>query len=290
MPGAQLLTEIPVSALSRMNNDLTDLLKEWPYEPGHILARLVKGSDGEDLLQLRVDLGILQMKLDGRPDGERPNGFESYLEHFEDQAAAHMIDPDSGADALADEGPLAGEEPPAGSAADRNAPRFLTPDDCRLLRDEAVQYYHRYVALLAVEDFDRVIRDTTRNLRLLDFCAAHAIAEPDRVALEQFRPYVTMIRARAAAGLALRDNEPRAALVAIDEGLDALHRIFDDHTPEQFEASGEVRALRAMRDALLPKLPVSQTSELSARLAKAIEDENYELAAILRDEIRQLKD
>lgn len=265
-----------------MNNDLTELLKDWPYEPGHIIARLVQAADGEEVLQLRVDLGILQMKLDGRPDGERPNGFESYLEQFEDQADAHMPDPE--------DGPLAEEEPALGRPGERPPIRFLGPEDCRLLRDEAVQYYHRYVGLLAVEDFDRVVRDTTRNLRLLDFCAAHAQAEPDRVALEQFRPYVTMIRARAMAGKALRDNEPRAALVAIDEGLDALRRIYDEHSPEQFEASGEVRALRAMRDALLPKLPVSQTSELRARLAKAIADENYELAAILRDEIRQIKD
>ena len=264
-----------------MNNDLTELLKEWPYEAGHIIARIVKTGEDEDVLQLRVDLGILQMKLDGRPDGERPNGFESYLEFYEDQAAAHAESEDLGAPPE--------ETTDYNQPGERRVARFLTPDDSRLLRDEAVQYYHRYIALLAVEDFDRVIRDTTRNLRLLDFCAAHAISEPDRTALEQFRPYVTMIRARAAAGLALRDNEPKAALVAIDEGLEALRRVYEDHSPEQFEASGEVRALRAMREALLPQLPVSQTSELNARLAKAIEDENYELAAILRDEIRQLK-
>ena len=48
--------------------------------------------------------------------------------------------------------------------------------------------------------------------------------------------------------------------------------------------------LRGMRDALVPKLPVSQKSELKDRLARAIEQENYELAAILRDELRLLKD
>ncbi len=45
-----------------------------------------------------------------------------------------------------------------------------------------------------------------------------------------------------------------------------------------------------MRDALVPKLPVSQKSELHERLARALEQENYELAAILRDEIRLLKE
>lgn len=277
-----------------MNKDLTSFLNEWPYEPGHITARVVQGPDGEEMLQLRVDLGVLQMKLDGRPDGQKPGGFESLLDMYEDQAAA------SGLEGL-DEPAGRDREQPMEFGGPENAERseairFLGAEECRMLREEAVQYYHRYVGLLAVEDFDRVIRDTTRNLRLLDFCASHAQAEPDRTALEQFRPYVTMIRARALAGRSLRDNEPKAAVVAIDEGLEALRRIFDEHSPEQFEQSAEVQALRSMREALAskspsaPELPVSQTSELRARLAKAIEDENYELAAILRDEIRQIKD
>ncbi len=277
-----------------MNNNLTSFLNEWPYEPGHITARLVQSPDGEEFLQLRVDLGVLQMRLDGRPDGQKPNGFESLLDMYEDQAAV------AGLDSMDEGTGQASEASPAyelgASSEGRETFRFLGPDECRMLREEAVQYYHRYVGLLAVEDFDRVIRDTTRNLRLLDFCAAHALGESDRTALEQFRPYVTMIRARAMAGRSLRENEPKAAIVAIDEGLEALRRLFDEQSPEQFEHSAEVHALRSMRDALVtttpasPELPVSQTSELRARLAKAIEDENYELAAILRDEIRQIKD
>lgn len=277
-----------------MNTDLTHFLNEWPYEPGHITARLVQAPDGEEFLQLRVDLGVLQMRLDGRPDGQKPNGFESLLDLYEDQAAVAGLDSmDEGSEQSQEgNGSFGLGEPGEG----REAVRFLGQEECRLLREEAVQYYHRYVGLLAVEDFDRVIRDTTRNLRLLDFCAAHAVIDSDRTALEQFRPYVTMIRARAMAGRSLRENEPKAAIVAIDEGLEALRRLFDEQSPEQFELSAEVQALRSMRDALAtrspanPELPVSQTSELRARLAKAIEDENYELAAILRDEIRQIKD
>lgn len=268
-----------------MNQDLSELLKQWPYEPGQVTARLVTGSDGEQYIQLRLDLGILQMKLDGRPDGQRPNGYDSHLDAFEDQAQSMALDDED------EDGSLETDEETIGRDDQSPSQRFLTPEDCRVLRDESVQYYHRYLALLSIEDYDRAIRDTTRNLRLLDFCERHAIEASDRRALEQFRPYITMIRARALAGRALKENETKAAVVAIDEGLDALRRIFDDSDhPELFEASPEVRALQSMREALLPKLPVSQTSELRSRLAKAIEDENYELAAILRDEIRQIKE
>jgi protein-arginine kinase activator protein McsA len=46
--------------------------------------------------------------------------------------------------------------------------------------------------------------------------------------------------------------------------------------------------LREMRDGLVPKLPVSQKAELRQRLEAAIVSENFELAAILRDELRML--
>lgn len=250
-----------------MSQDLTKLLNDWPYEPGAINARLIEGEDGQPRIQIRVDLGLLQMFPTGRPDGERPHGFPSLLEYYESQI----------------DGEHDGEE----AATDE---RFsLTPDDCRMLREEAVQYYHRYLALLALEDYDGVVRDTTRNLRVLDLCATHAETEADRSVLEQFRPYILMLRARAMASQALKDNEPKAAIVALDQGLEALRQYFAGlGQPQMFEASSEAEMLRGMRESLVPKLPVSQHSELRARLSKALEQENYELAAILRDELKML--
>ena len=57
-----------------------------------------------------------------------------------------------------------------------------------------------------------------------------------------------------------------------------------------FDASQEVQLLKNMRESLIPKLPVSQKSELKKRLTEALAAENYELAAILRDELAALKD
>ncbi|MFN0132907.1 MAG: UvrB/UvrC motif-containing protein [Phycisphaerales bacterium] len=250
-----------------MSHDMSRLFKDWPYEPGKLTVRLIDGDDGEPRLQVRLDLGVLQMFVDGRPDGVRPFDHPSLLEYFEAKL-----------DQLAD------PEEPAGKFS-------LSPDDCDALRSEAVQYYHRYMALMALEDYEGVVRDTTRNLRVLDLCATHAETEADREALEQFRPYITMMRARALASQALQDNEPKAAILAIDEGLDALRQCFTDAgQPDLFEQSGEVQMLRGMRESLIPKLPVSQKTELKARLERAIEQENYELAAILRNELRLLND
>jgi UvrB/uvrC motif len=256
-----------------MNRDISNLLREWAFQPGQINARMITGQDGEPRVQVRLDLGLIQMFADGRPDGERPFGYPSLLEYYEAQIEQ------------ADEPETAGVDQP------KSDKLSLSPDDCRALREEAAQFYQRYLALLVLEDYDRVVRDTTRNLRVLDLCQKHAQTEEDRAILEQFRPYITMMRSRALASQALKDNEPKAAIHALDEGLEALRMYFSEvGKPQAFEQSTEVEMLKGMRDALIPKLPVSQKSELKQRLAKAIEQENYELAAILRDELKQIKD
>lgn len=247
--------------------DLSRLLSDWPYESGKLAARLIMGEDGEPRLQIRLDLGLLQMHLDGRPDGQRPRGFDSLLEYHEARLDEHVAEHGSGQGFT------------------------LSEDDCRELREEAVQYYQRYTGLLVMEEYDGVVRDTTRNLRLLDFCRDHAEKEGDRVALEQFRAYITMTRARALASQALKDNEPKAALHAVEEGLELLRKQFADGEGEgSFESSSEVQMLNAMREALIPKLPLSPKAEIKKRLADAIAKENYELAAILRDELKHMPD
>ena len=66
-----------------MNHDLTQLLEEWAYESGRLNVRLIQGDDGEPKIQLRLDLGILQLNTTGRPDGEQVHESESYLEYLQ---------------------------------------------------------------------------------------------------------------------------------------------------------------------------------------------------------------
>jgi len=60
--------------------DIDDALRDWPYEPGVISARIVRARDGREVVQLRIEMGIMQMEVDHRPDGQRPGGFETYLD------------------------------------------------------------------------------------------------------------------------------------------------------------------------------------------------------------------
>jgi len=249
------------------DRDLTGFLAGWPHEPGRINARLVPGDDGRRKVQVRLDLGVLQMELDGRPDGLRPDGFESLLDRQRDRLKRYEKQSEAASGFV-----LSGEE-------------------CRALREEVVQYYHRYVALFALGDYARVVRDTARNLMVFDLCRDYAAEEMDRHVLEQFRPHVIMMRTRTEAELALQEKQPKPALAAIDRGLAEIRSFFADAGREDaFDRSNEVQLLRGMRDALVPKLPASQRAELEERLRGAIDAENYELAAILRDELRMMQE
>lgn len=237
--------------------DLGDLLAEWPFEPGRVnVRRLGAGPDAP--IQVRVELGILQLAARGRPDGERPGGRDSLLEVFREECAAE----------------------PA---------RRLSPDECAALRDEASQYHHRYVAFLALGDFAGVERDTTRNLEVFDLCRDRAAEPADRATLERFRGSVLVMRTRGRATAAVREGNPRLAVAAIDRGLDEIRAMLEGRgEAARFDQANEVQLLRGMREMLVPKLPTSQRSELEERLRAAIRAENYELAAILRDELRQM--
>src|SRR5437868_13066399 len=70
-----------------MSLDLNTILKDWPHEAGAIKVRKILGLDGREKLQLRIDLGMLQMEMSGRPDGRRPHNCESLLQYHQRRAA-----------------------------------------------------------------------------------------------------------------------------------------------------------------------------------------------------------
>src|SRR4051812_5944783 len=104
-----------------MNFDITHLLEHWDYQPGQIVVRRFKGKDGTDKIQLRVDLGLLQMNAEGRPDGKRPLGYESLFDSQKARLHKHV-------DARGNEEGF-----------------LLKAEDVSKLQLEALQYHHRYI-------------------------------------------------------------------------------------------------------------------------------------------------
>ena len=237
--------------------DLAKALREWPYKPDQFDARCVELPDGREVLQVRVDLGLLQMELQGRPDGCTVDGWPSVLERCRSE---HDADP---------------------------AGFTISNDTCDALQAEALQVMRRCMTLQTMGMFERVLHDADSILRRMDLCACFAPKADSTSHLERLRPQSITMRARAGAQLALGAGNQAAARTALDSGLRDLQVCVP---AKNFESSPDVQLLRNMHALLIPRLPASQRVELETRMQAAITRENFELAAILRDELRQLPD
>lgn len=247
--------------------DLRCILDGWEYEPGKISVRKIIGYKGREKLQTRIDMGILQIELDGRPDGQRPEDHESYLNYLEHRLAKHAT--------------LYGDDDDF----------VLTSENCQELRHEAYLYYQRYLSLFVLEDYDRVVRDTGRNLRVIGLCEQYAASREDRLALSAQRPYVLMMNTRARAYDALQSGNADAALAAVDAGFNSLRAAVQlDEDADDEGGANEFRILAKLREEILDKMPADAPARLEWELATALEQENYEKAAELRDALtRQRK-
>jgi len=247
------------------SKDLGPIVEGWPYEPGQINVRKIRGSDRRVRLQMRVDLGVLQMELIDRPDGVRPYECDSLLDHHQAQIASHE---------------------------QRNGTKLgfsLTPDESRAVREETLQYYQRYLAYFALEDYEAVIHDTQHNLDLLDLCFRYADEDSDRYALEAYRPYILMMNIRSKALEAMKQDAYLTALAHVERGLEAIKAFFEKFgNPEAFDESGEVAVLKALQQEIRRYIPVDPIHELKQRLSRAVTEERYEDAAELRDQLDSL--
>jgi hypothetical protein len=255
-----------------MSKDITQILQEWKYEPEKILVRIVPGSDGQSKIQLRVDLGLLQMEMDGRPDGLRPEGCESWLDYYERRQRAHD------------------EAHPDGPAFE------LTAEDCARLWQEGVQYYHRYLSYWHLDLFDRCVRDTQRNLRLFAFVRTFAAEERLKLQFDQWRPYVLLMHTRALATPLLTQRAFAEAMQVIDSGIEAIRDFLEEYRQShRAEECVELVSLEQWREEILRReaaaaaaRPKSRLQLLRQKLEQAVAAEEFEEAARFRDEIRRL--
>ncbi len=247
------------------SRDLRIITDDWPYEPGQINVRKIKGLDNRIKIQMRVDLGVLQMEVEGRPDGRRPYDHESFLEYQLKRVEAHQR---------------------------RNGTDLgfvLDGEECREIREEALQYYQRYLANFVLEEYEAVVRDTKRNLEALDLCAKYSGSDDDRYALEQYRPYIVMMNVRSKALSAMQKGQFRTALAHVETGLKSLKEIFSRMgEPRAYRYSGESQILRALRKEIRRHLPADPVATVRRKLNRAVAEERYEDAARLRDELQSL--
>ena len=241
-------------ARSSAKSDFDSLLRTWPFESGRPQVRRAQGSDGRDVLHMRVDMGVLQLETAGRPDGERPHGFATYYDYLV-------------------------------SAAFQEGTDFALNDERRAEVDrEFFQFYHRRICWLTLNEYALAASDAEHSLRLMDFSSANSTDREWAVMHEQYRPFVMFHQVQATALVKLQVDDPAAAVQAIDGGLEALSALFAQHgADEQFDEDVFVGKLREMRDSIKSHFDLGPS--LAEQLAQAVAAEQYELAAKLRDRL-----
>lgn len=205
-----------------MSEDIGSILKEWDEDPNSGRIRKIIGSDGNEKVQIRVPFGMLQMEADGRPDGKRPYGRESLLEHY--LSLIETYKEEYGTD--------------EGFSLDNH--------DCERLKEESIQYYHRYVSLFELEDHQRVERDTARNLQAIDLIKRYAERQDDALSFEKYRPYITMMNARSKAAICMDNGNYSQAIDLISEAIDSITSFYRENELDdsQIEESQELDILR----------------------------------------------
>lgn len=234
--------------------DIDDILRRWPYEPNSVSVRLVQAADDRDVIQMRIDMGLLQLETEGRPDGKRPQGAETYFDYL------------------------------LAAALQRGDQFVLSETECAEADREFVQFYHRRICWLALREFRRAVQDADHTLAFMDFCLRHAPSEEWAVSHEQYRPFVLFHRAQAAALGDLEEQGPEESIQQLNQGIEQLRDLFRKlGAEERFADDQLVRQLVEMRESLRERFQVGKT--LQERLADAIAREQYELAATIRDQI-----
>jgi hypothetical protein len=251
-----------------MNQDISDILRSWEFDPA-VNVRRIWGEDGVQKIQVRVDQGafqgILQLNLDGRPDCKKPYGMDFALDYFrgvlERFRSAHGGDD-------------------RGFTLDREA--------CKELFDESSRVYGRYVFLLQLNDYQRVIRDTERNMELFRFVNTYAENEEDRVRQERWWPYILRIHATARARQAADRGEYEQALAMVAEAQERIGNLPAVEAEEFFvERDRSRQALTELAEELNSRKPRSHRELLEQRLQEAVEREEFERAAVIRDELKR---
>lgn len=241
-----------------MKQDIDYILEGWEFKPGMVQARLVQAR-GRQVIQMRVDLGVLQLEPEGRPDGAQPHGHDTYFDYLREQARM--------------------------SARSKHS-FVLSEEQCQEADREFVQYYHRRICWLALRNYSRAVQDADHTLAFMDFVKGHSPSDDYTQAHEQYRGFVLFQRTQAAAAVQVEQSKPDRAVDEIRQGLEQLRQFFASYEmEEQLDEDGMVQHLRGIEKSLREQYDIGET--LLEQLDRAIAEEDYERAAELRDQLKR---
>ena len=246
-----------------MSKDIDAVLKGWEYAPTELRVRKIDGKDGRSKVQIRMDLGLMQLEWTGRPDASQPHGCTSLLDYYQGKCR---------------------------NSVGEGEGFSLSRQDCWALAQEAMQYYWRRISFFELKEYGRAEEDAEHNLAILDMCQEFAEHEEDQEIARQYRVFVKAHRIQARALGLLESKDYDGALTQIREGIQDIEETLERQGQfDQMEESPELRWLREWETEVESTRPRSLEEQLSEDLQAAVEQDKFELAASLRDRLRVLR-
>jgi hypothetical protein len=244
-----------------MKQDIFNILNQWEFDPNNNI-RFVSVNNNREFMQIRLPLGIEQYELNGRPDGKKPYGKITLLEEYQDRLEEVKIN---------------------------NKKFVLSNKDFKELRDEALIFYYRYLILFQIGEYKRTIDDTDHNLRICKLVDEY-YQKDDKKQLLQYRPYIIRINSISKSMIAVQDKNVEQAREHLQNGIDTINKLAKvDSDIYVFEKDRSIQNLEEILKQLKSQYP-DEKEILEEELNRAVEAENYKLAAEIRDKIRDLKD
>ena len=255
--------------------DLAIILDGWPFDEEEEAnnVRKIVGLDRRPKLQIRLRDGVIQWEVEGPPSGSRPYGCESVLAYCK-----HLVQEPAPSEPGSESGDLCLDE-------------ALLAD----LEMELDDYTKRRQAFLLIGDYYHALRDALHALQILEFVRERVGDSGVVFHFDRCRPQIIADRARAEALLSIQGQQLQQAVRALGRGIEEIEEFFQYHAlAGQIPRSRERRALIDLRRSLRERYNVPLTDAellhtLRAEQQVAIEEENYEMAARLRDKITMLR-
>lgn len=247
-------------------HDLGPLIRDWPYDPDRVSVRQVLGRDKRLKLQLRIDLGVLQLEWRGRPDGRKVEGFRSQLEKHQQRLARYVRRC----------GASLGFE--------------ITATECERLREEMLLFYQRVVCLFVLDAYEQAVEDLEHCRRIIELCDRFGADRQVVDSMVAIVPHMVVMNTKAVTARLVAEGRAKEALDKTIGGACELLNHFCAHgTVEDYRQSDQYDVLERLRLQLSAQLDGDDRVRLRRALRLAVREERYEDAAHLRDELDRIK-
>ena len=207
----------------RIIETLDDALEELSFDTNQQVRVLRTHDDREVIIIQPNAFTISRIYATGRPDGRRPQGFESYHSHLYEKLDTYERQNGS------DEG------------------FSMETEEWQTLFDECYDRYIRYLLFAGIKRWAEVKQDTDQNLGVADM--AYKYASPEITwQIYQYKGYILMMNSIARAELALQINEHETARQEIDKGIQKIGKFCAECLREGYHEAENITRERYLQN------------------------------------------